>query len=306
VHSWLLLFFLLGLSACSASIENAANTAAPPRDEKADELRSMIPKLERFFSPMGKPAPYDWLGAHKEPGQTFEEYLQSEPMRPAAERRTLYILPLGDFTLRQKKAVDLAADYLAAFYGLRVKRLPPKVLPTAAKSFRQNKLLNRKQYQTGYILQEILLPSLPSDAAALIAFTAEDLFSDEKMSFVFGQASFSQRVGVWSLNRLGERAAEGVFLRRTLKIAAHETGHLFSIRHCTKYECLMSGTNHLAETDRRPIDACPECTAKILWSNALEPADRYKDLSEFARRAGLRAEAAEFTAKAAVVGGSKR
>ena len=41
-------------------------------------------------------------------------------------------------------------------------------------------------------------------------------------------------------------------------VIAHETGHMFSMRHCTKYECLMSGTNHLNETDRRPIDACPE------------------------------------------------
>jgi archaemetzincin len=246
----------------------------PPKDEKADELRAMMPKLERFFSPMGKPASYDWLGAHKEPGQTFEEYLRSDPTRPTAERRTLYILPLGEFTPRQKKAVDLAAVYLTAFYGLPVKRLPSKRLPTAAESYRQNTLLNRKQFKTGFILQEILVPSLPADAAALIAFTAADLFPDETMNFVFGQASFSERVGVWSLYRLAERASDDVFFRRTLKIAAHETGHMFSIRHCTKYECVMSGTNHLAETDRRPIDACPECTAKILWANELDAAQR--------------------------------
>src|SRR3712207_7363776 len=39
-------------------------------------------------------------------------------------------------------------------------------------------------------------------------------------------------------------------LLRTLKIAAHETGHMFSVRHCTKYECVMNGSNHLGETDR--------------------------------------------------------
>lgn len=266
----------------------------------------MMPRLERFFSPMGKPASYDWLGAHKEPGQTFEEYLQSDPTRPTAERRTLYILPLGESTPRHKKAVDLAADHLAVFYGLPVKRLPPKKLPTQSDSFRQNKLLNRKQYKTSYILQEILVPSLPSDAAALIAFTAADLFPDETMNFVFGQASFSQRVGVWSLYRLAERTKDDVFFLRTMKIAVHETGHMFSIRHCTKYECVMSGTNHLAETDRRPIDACPECTAKILWANSLDAANRYEGLAEFARRSGFRTEAAEFTSKAAAVGGSTR
>lgn len=288
-------------AACSAAGENAANKAATPKDETADELRAMMPKLERFFSPMGQPASFDWLGAYKEPGQTFEEYLQSEPTRPTAERRTLYILPLGEFTPRQKKAVDLSAEYLAAFYGLPVRRLPPKKLPAAAESFRQNKLLNRKQYQTGYILQEILVPSLPADAAALIAFTAADLFPDETMNFVFGQASFTQRVGVWSLFRLAERVQDDVFFRRTLKIAAHETGHMFSIRHCTKYECVMSGTNHLAETDRRPIDACPECTAKILWANAIEPAKRYEKLAEFAKKHGFTEESKDFQAKSAAI-----
>ena len=64
---------------------------------------------------------------------------------------------------------------------------------------------------------------------------------------------------------LADNTGEQGFLKRTLKVAAHETGHMFSMRHCTKFECVMSGTNHLAETDRRPIDACPECTAKICW-----------------------------------------
>lgn len=297
MHSWLIIFVFLFAAACSTAGDNAANTALPTKDEKADELRAMIPKLERFFSPMGKPASYDWLGAHKEPGQTFEEYLRSDPTRPTAERRTLYILPLGDLTPRHKKAVDLAAEYLTAFYGLPIKRLPPKKLPTAAESFRQNKLLNRKQFKTGFILREILVPSLPEDAAALIAFTATDLFPDETMNFVFGQASFSERVGVWSLYRLAERASDDVFFRRTLKIAAHETGHMFSIRHCTKYECVMSGTNHLAETDRRPIDACPECTAKILWANSLDAAIRYEKLSEFANKHGFIDESRAFEEK---------
>src|SRR5690606_25214957 len=111
-----------------------------------------------------------------------------------------------------------------------------------------------------------------------------DLFPNESMNYVFGQASFDARVGVWSLARLDDNASYDKFLRRTLKIAAHETGHMFSMRHCIKYECLMSGTNHLGETDRRPIDACPECTAKICWLSDISAADRYRKLAEFTKR----------------------
>ena len=72
-------------------------------------------------------------------------------------------------------------------------------------------------------------------------------------------------------------------LDRTLKIAIHETGHMFSMKHCTKFECLMSGTNHLAETDRRPLDVCPECMAKIAWAFGYDPAVRYRRLADFWR-----------------------
>jgi archaemetzincin len=63
----------------------------------------------------------------------------------------------------------------------------------------------------------------------------------------------------------------------------------------------MSGTNHLGETDARPIDACPECMAKICWLSKFSPVERYERLAEFCRKNGLKDEAVEFTRKAAAV-----
>jgi len=101
---------------------------------------------------------------------------------------------------------------------------------------------------------------------------------------------------VWSLYRLlseNERKRKPeLLLERTLKIAMHETGHMFSMKHCTKYECSMSGTNHLAETDRRPLDNCPECMAKIAWAMRYDPVERYNNLAAFWRRNGNRKEEA--------------
>ena len=63
----------------------------------------------------------------------------------------------------------------------------------------------------------------------------------------------------------------------------------------------MSGTNNLAETDGRPIDACPECMAKIGWLTDIKPEERYKKLEAFCRKNGLPKEADEFKRKAEAV-----
>jgi archaemetzincin len=304
-----LIALLLFASGCSLSdSQPSGNLADVPvvrksdtRREQAAVLHAEVIKIEPFFQRMGKPGPSDWLATHNEPGQTFDEYLGSEPVIPSKQRQKLYIVALGKLSATETSIVDTTASYLSEFYDLPVDRLPPKALDTAYPNVRQNRLTRTRQIRTGYILDKILAPMLPGDAAALIAFTAEDMSPNESMNYVFGQASLENRVGVWSLARLDDNADHRKFLSRTLKIATHETGHMFSIRHCTKYECIMSGTNHLGETDRRPIDACPECTAKICWLSDVKMAERYRRLANFCKRNKLDKEAEAFRRKADAV-----
>ena len=119
----------------------------------------------------------------------------------------------------------------------------------------------------------------------MIAFTTQDLFPDEKWNFVFGQASLQRRVGLWSLARLGDynkdAATFALCLNRTLKIAAHETGHIFGITHCVKYECCMNGGNSLSESDEQPSWLCWECLAKICWNRKIQPEQHLKALLDF-------------------------
>lgn len=287
---------------CGGSAGNTASNMSAAREAKKEleDLREAMKKVEPFFKPMGKPEPNDWLAHFNEKGQTFDEYLDENPTLPTKERGIVYIQPLGSFTGEQSKILKTAEEYLEAFYDLPVHELPPRKFAAKLDSnqFRMIDYPKHQQIRTGYILDEILKPALPKDAAALIAFTNEDLYPDESMFFVFGQASFEDRVGVYSLYRLDDFADNATFLRRTLKIAAHELGHMFSMRHCTKYECVMSGTNHLAETDSRPIDACPECMAKICWLSDIKPEDRYKKLADFCRKNGMPNEASDFQRKA--------
>jgi archaemetzincin len=148
---------------------------------------------------------------------------------------------------------------------------------------------------TSYVLQNVLKPRLPNDAVTYIALTAADLWPGEGWNYVFGQASLADRVGVWSLHRLGnpDKSAESFrqTLRRTLHISAHETGHMFSLHHCIYYECSMCGANNLAEVDRQPLWLCPQCLGKACYATSADPEKRFTALIEFTRGQGLDREA---------------
>jgi archaemetzincin len=198
------------------------------------------------------------------------------------------------------RVIAITAGYLQRFYELPVVTLPAQTFehPSRPSDIRKNPYTKAEQVRTGYFIDELLPAQVKPDAAVLLAFTSADLFPDASMSFVFGQANPDKRTAVWSLSRLDDRADFATFLRRTIKIAVHETGHLFSMAHCTKYVCIMSGTNHLQETDSHPLDACPECTAKICWLLKLDPIRRYRNLAEFCQKNGMKEEARKFREKA--------
>ena len=297
------LVLLLASAGCGAgppkpARESAAPppTAAPSAEETARlfRVREAVKPLHESLRP---PRPGDWLSMNEEPGQTLEEYLAGQPTTADGARRTLYVQPLGEFTEGQRRLVELVADYMGRFYGLPVRvnaALPLSLVPHTERRLQWGV----EQIRTGYVLTDILRPRLPEDAAALIAFTASDLYPDETMNFVFGQASLSERVGVWSVARFGDPEASveefRVCLRRTMKLATHETGHMFSIRHCALYECNMNGSNHMEETDRHPVDYCPECVAKLFRATRADPRARYSRLEEFCHSQGLTAERAFF------------
>jgi len=261
-------------------------------DDGADKAIKVIDKLKPLFKKLEKPGPNDWLANHDEKGQTFREYLSSRPKKPTLKRTTIYIQPLGEFTKTQKKIVDLTAEFMGHYFNLKVKvneDIPLSVIPNKAR--RTHPTWNVKQILSTYVLDDLLEPKLPKDAMAMIAFTTSDLWPGEGWNFVFGQASLINRVGVWSIYRNGDphkdKLSFKVCLRRTLKTATHEMGHMFSILHCIKYECNMCGSNHRQESDKRPIALCPECVAKVWWATGADPIDRYKKLKDFCSKHSL-------------------
>ena len=304
---WVFLFAVLMSTACWATHPTVSNSAAvaPAPDRRAEKLARQKDAVARFFQPITV-REGDWLDTQKESGETFAEYIVSDPTLPTAERRTLYIQPIGTFTPQQRQAIRATADYMRAFYNLPVRLNADRALgKVPAGKQRKIEYRNNRQIRTSYFLDDILPKLLPADAAALIAFTNYDLYPGDIWAFVFGQASFSERVGVWSLYQFSNPPTRNLefslLLDRTLKVAMHETGHMFSMKHCTKFECLMAGTNHLGETDRRPLDNCPECMAKVAWAMNYDPVERYNNLAAFWEMNARPREAIAMREKAAAV-----
>lgn len=238
----------------------------------------------------------DWLLTHPEDGQTFAQFLKAHPQRACDKYRRLYLQPLGDFTAAQEKVLAATVECMEHFFGMPVvtnEVLSLADLPASAR--RTHPTWKMPQVLSTHLLDKVLKPRCPRDAAALLGLTASDLWPGEDWNFVFGQASLVDRVGVWSIYRNGE--VEGndeertLFLRRTLQTALHETGHMFGIPHCIAYECGMNGSNSLRESDRQPMEFCPECQAKVWWTCGVLPRERYEKLLAFAKEHQLDDEA---------------
>jgi archaemetzincin len=261
--------------------------------DRLSAIRLAGAAIASLHDPIPPPRRGDWLYVYDEPGQTFEEYRKSDPVLPTSGRTTLYIQPLGDFEPEHSAVIEASADMLRRFYGVPVRvldQLNSKVVPRWARRVNPNS--GDEQVLTRFVLN-LLARNKPADAVAVLALTTSDLWPGKGWNFLFGQASFGEGVGVWSLHRMGNPELEPkTFLRRTLKIAVHETGHMFDIWHCTRFHCGMNGCNHQKEADSQPVWFCPEEEMKIWWAFGVEPAKRYRQLAEFSETYGLKQEAA--------------
>ena len=267
---------------------------------RSTELHDSVETLAPLHTKRGKSKPGEWLYEHIERGQTFEQYLKCGPVMPWGKRNKIYIQPIGGFTESQKKILDQTVEFMRIFYGRPVtiqSAISTNQIPAEAK--RVHPEWGDKQILSTHVLDNILKPNLPEDAAVSLAFTATDLWPGEGWNFVFGQASLRARTGVWSIYRNGNPDESDYMykrcLRRTIKTAIHETGHMFTMRHCTKYECGMAGSNHLEEADRHPLYFCCECNAKVCWATQQRPIERYEKLQAFCKKHGLKKEADFYT-----------
>jgi len=199
--------FLLGF--LSLAFLPASAFEPPSASDRTEALGSLedepivLQKLltpDSDFAPISTPKPGDWLAMHKEPGQPFNAYPNSGFNRPNSVRNVIYILPLGKFSAEVSPPIEALRAYAEAYFELGVKVLPAAALDEKLFKPRTNDHTQKRQLHTISILNH-LKTLLPPDAFCLLGVTMEDLYPAKSWNYVFGQASLSERVGIYSFAR---------------------------------------------------------------------------------------------------------
>lgn len=294
----LIVLAMVAVEACSPNTAKPAIPDAMPAQHASDARTKAVDPFAfdpTLFARKRPATPDDWLSKQVEPGQTFAQYLRGIPMVGTETRKVIVFQPLGPFSATEKATLETLAEFARRFFQRPVRIEKPLPLPAKGRRDFSYGTLKFSQYLTTVILNETLRPRLPEDALCYLGITLSDLYPEEAWNYVFGQASFKQRVGVYSLVRYtarfwGKKETDDTkarFLRRAMKVLAHETGHMFSLWHCTIQECLMNGSNSLDELDDNRIHLCPECLKKLHWNLEFDVLKRYAALLDFYRQHDL-------------------
>jgi archaemetzincin len=325
-----LMLLLLGLGSCERA-RDPRDQAEPNREGEPDEpiptpvpsplgpLDDIPPTLRPAFDERGhRPLPRT-VDRDGESPQTYAEFLAERPPRPKPGARTIAILPIGEYPrgfvveyeavrLVRSPEPTLIARFLAAWFGLPTRMLPA-MSDEVLERLPARELDGRRQLDAVAVL-EWLRGQQPADTTGVLALTLEDLYADDA-EWVFGYASIDQRVGVHSMLRYDPGFAdvtsrgpefEHTILTRALRVLAHEVAHMFGLRHCFHFECLMNPTAGVEDLDRLPLHLCPVCLRKLWAATGMSIIGRWEQLLVLCDELALPAEREWFAARLRALG----
>ena len=246
----------------------------------------------KYFNPndfpdIPKPKRGDWLRERKEPGQSFKRFSTGQRCHPIPRKNVIYIVPL-ELYAEQKVDPDCLktlCSYAGIFFGLPVKCMKP-VIDLDGKgalksvSRRINEDTGEPQANASEIMA-VLKGLKPKDAFCICGITLCDIYPKDDWNFVFGLASTMDETGVYSLARYLPETREHPMLLRAVRVMCHEICHMFGMKHCVYFSCLMNGSNHAKEAISRPTFLCPVCLRKLYFVCSFDIRERYQGMLNF-------------------------
>ncbi len=296
----------LGASGPAGAIR-AKNAALDPGDLLVADLQA-IQRWTRLELADIEEAGFEWADVttpgrwrqgpgKRETHQAFPHYQRAQKRTYDGVRQVIVIRPVGKWPNRLNHLPPIITRFLMLYFKRPVRWEDKQPLPAAHRP-NSDGVQVHLQYPVVPILEK-LEKTLPHDAIVHVGITAKDLYPSKDWGYVFGMADLEKRVGVISVARLlphfwgfvNTPMARKLGLLRTLKVIAHETGHMLGINHCRAFTCVMSGCTDLVEHDTTPMHLCPLCMSKLGWRLNLKVARRYRDLAQFFMKKSIAQEA---------------
>lgn len=239
----------------------------------------------------------DWIVRHYSDEQTFQDWNRIYSVVKSS-KSTIYIQPLGPFA--GNSLLNWLKSYCSVFfYGVKVCVLPAVPISNINCRARVNGDSGQWQIRATDVI-DYLKKTTREHAICTVAVTMVDLYPKESWNFVFGLASLTSAVGVFSFARYTDTFyhpsptagdldnpnfpdVTGKLLFRACKVMTHEICHMFGIKHCVYWNCAMNGSNHLSESDRRVPNLCPICLRKLQEALKFDLIERYNKMQAFTR-----------------------
>ena len=161
-------------------------------------FRATLPSA--LFQWVRHPGSHDWLGSHKEAGQTFLSFERcSRKVRPGS---VIELVPIGPFNANALSLEPLRR-YASVFFGIKCRIGAPVPLAAVSAEARRGGS-GQLQVTTGVIMDLLQATRPASDVLCRLALTMVDLYcykSGEAWNFLFGMARLGIGIGVFSFAR---------------------------------------------------------------------------------------------------------
>ncbi|XP_063711623.1 archaemetzincin-1-like [Symsagittifera roscoffensis] len=252
----------------------------PCGEDGVKHVEAMAKLFDRVANPRELPLTitenfFEWRGSVQ-----LDALAQSLMNKKVSNRnRLIGLLPLGPFpaSIDTNYLTSLISNWMSCFFmGFRVHCLPQ----ISVKQFPQ--MITRYHFKTKKFqilstslirLAEQYVSQREPKYQCLIVVSWHDLYPEEKMNFELGQGSSLYRCAVMSFGRFEPSSFKTnqpdvkqltpKIIWQFLKVSAHEVCHVFGMKHCNTFHCLMNGSVSIQQAMKQPLLLCPICLRKL-------------------------------------------
>lgn len=157
---------------------------------------------------------------------------------------------------------DIAEDVffeLSEIFPFNFKFNLLKPLPLPGDSYNPE----RNQYRSDTLKEILKTVAVSNKYFKVVGLANVDIYCGNS-SFVFGHSDLNGKSAVVSAYRLN--GDDNKVVERTVKIALHELGHLFGLKHCNS-NCVMKFCETAKQVDERSSEFCRSCLEELFMKD---------------------------------------